>query len=208
MNERFIAIVGLIASGKTTLAKKLGEIMDLPVYYEQVIDNKYLDDFYKDQEKYAFPLQIYLLNKRFKQQQKLIWNNEGGIQDRSIYEDSIFCKMLCKDNKISIRDYETYIELFQNMSNFMKKPTLIVFLHVSPEESYKRLKGRNRKCEKGVTLKYLQSLYKYYDEFINEISSTIPVLKINYEKFKDPKEMATFIKNDIQTRKNIIEILS
>lgn len=58
--------------------------------YEPVIDNEYLNDFYRDQKKYSFTLQIYLLNNRFRQQQQIIWAGKGGVQDRTIYEDSVF----------------------------------------------------------------------------------------------------------------------
>tara|TARA_R110002050_G_scaffold99628_3_gene206506 strand:+ start:570 stop:995 length:426 start_codon:yes stop_codon:yes gene_type:complete len=81
-----LGISGLIGAGKSTLATSLGEVLGLPVYYEPVINNEYLADFYLDQEKYAFPLQIYLLNKRFRQHQQIIWQNKGGVQDRTIYE--------------------------------------------------------------------------------------------------------------------------
>jgi deoxyadenosine/deoxycytidine kinase len=58
---------------KTTLAEALALKLGLPVHYEPVIDNVYLKDFYEDMSKYAFPLQIFLLNKRFKQQQQIVW---------------------------------------------------------------------------------------------------------------------------------------
>lgn len=71
--ELFIGISGVIGSGKTTLAEALAKKLGLPVHYEPVIDNIYLQDFYLDMEKYSFPLQVYLLNKRFKQQQQIVW---------------------------------------------------------------------------------------------------------------------------------------
>ncbi len=71
--ELFIGISGLIGAGKTTLAEALAAKLGLPVYYEPVIDNVYLQDFYLDMEKYSFPLQVFLLNKRFKQQQQIVW---------------------------------------------------------------------------------------------------------------------------------------
>jgi len=92
--QLFIAISGLIGAGKTTLAKALAETMGLPAYYEPVADNEYLADFYADQKTFAFPLQIYLLNARFRQHQQIIWSGRGGVSDRSIYEDQIFAKIL------------------------------------------------------------------------------------------------------------------
>ena len=89
----FIGISGLIGAGKSTLAAALGEEMGLPVYYEPVADNEYLEDFYKDMKKHGFALQVWLLNKRFEQQQKIIWSGQGGVQDRTIYEDTIFAKV-------------------------------------------------------------------------------------------------------------------
>jgi deoxyadenosine kinase len=132
----FIGISGLIGAGKSTLATALAKELNLPVYYEPVIDNEYLADFYLDMQKYSFQLQVYLLNKRFKQQQQIIWEGKGGVQDRTIYEDSVFARMLRDSGHMDERDFRTYMELFGNMSNFMKKPNVIVHLDVSPEERY------------------------------------------------------------------------
>jgi deoxyadenosine kinase len=140
----FIAISGLIGAGKTTLAEALAEEMGLPVYYEPVVNNTYLSDFYGDQKKFAFPLQVYLLNNRFRQQQQIVWSGRGGVADRSIYEDGIFAKLLRDSGKMDERDYQTYVSLFQNMSSFMKRPNLIVHLDVAPEESLRRIKERSR----------------------------------------------------------------
>ena len=60
--DNFIGISGLIGAGKTTLAKALGKLLNIPVYYEPIIENEYLEDFYKDMKRYSFSFQIYLLN--------------------------------------------------------------------------------------------------------------------------------------------------
>lgn len=193
MENVFIGISGLIGAGKSTLATALGKRLNLPVYYEPVQDNEYLEDFYKDIKAHSFAMQVYLLNKRFSQQQVIIWQGKGGVQDRTIYEDSIFAKMLRDSGLMQDRDYNTYISLFQHMSNFMKKPNVIVHLDVSPEESMRRISSRNRGCESGITLEYLQNLKKAYDVFIVEISRLIPVIKVNYERFRTADEMAAAI---------------
>lgn len=201
--DKFIGISGIIGAGKTTLAKELGKIMDLPVYYEPIIENEYLADFYKDQKRYSFSFQIYLLNVRFRQHQQILWNGAGGIQDRTLYEDSIFAKVLYEDGMMEEREYITYLNLFKNMSNFMKKNTMIVHLDVSPEEALNRIKMRHRGCETGISVGYLTKLYDAYEEFLKEISKVMPVLRVNYSKFKTAEEMAKIIKDTYDKMNNI-----
>ncbi len=195
MEPPYISISGLIGVGKTTLAKVLGEKMSIPVFYEPVIDNEYLADFYADQKRYAYPLQIYLLNKRFRQQQEIIWGNKGAIQDRTIYEDTIFARMLKDDDLINPRDFETYLSLSSCLFNFMKKPDFIIHLDISPKTSMERIRTRNRDCEKNVSVTYLERLHMYYKSWIIEISKKIPVLIINYETYKPVDEVVETIEH-------------
>ena len=204
--DNFIGISGLIGAGKTTLAKALGKVLNLPVYYEPIIENEYLEDFYRDMKRYSFSFQIYLLNCRFRQHQQVLWNGTGGIQDRTLYEDSIFAKVLYEDGNMEEREYKTYLNLFKSMSNFMKKNTLIIHLDCKPEESLERIKRRARGCETGITLEYLQKLYNGYEEFIKQISKVIPVLRINYSKFKSAEEMAEIIKKEYESMQNVRKI--
>jgi len=199
----FISISGMIGAGKSTLATALAEKLELPVYYEPVIDNVYLEDFYKDMKKYSFPLQVYLLNRRFAQQQQIVWSGKGGIQDRTIYEDSVFARMLRDSGNMDERDYQTYTNLFENMANFMKKPNIIVHLHVTPEESFERIKMRNRGCESGVSLEYLRGLYDAYEVFLQDIARVIPVIKVDYNQFRTAEEMAEKISEEYARIQNI-----
>lgn len=203
MEKVFIGISGIIGAGKTTLATNLGKIFNLPVYYEEVIENTYLADFYKDMAKYSFSLQIHLLNRRFKQHQQIIWQDKGGIQDRTIYEDSVFAKVLRDSKLMEERDYTTYMSLFSNMSNFMRKPNVIVHLDVSPEESLERIKMRSRGCEVTITLEYLKNLHTAYEEFIQEISRIIPVIRVNWSNFKSDEEIAAKVLEEYSRMHNI-----
>ena len=171
-----------------------------------IIENEYLEDFYRDMKRYSFSFQIYLLNCRFRQHQQVLWNGTGGIQDRTLYEDSIFSKVLYEDGNMEEREYKTYLNLFKSMSNFMKKNTLIIHLDCKPEESLERIKRRARGCETGITLDYLQKLYKGYEEFIKQISKVIPVLRINYSKFKTAEEMAEIIKKEYESMQNVRKV--
>jgi deoxyadenosine kinase len=94
------------------------------------------------------------------------------------------------------RDYRTYLSLFRHMSNFMCRPHMIVYLDVKPERSMERIKMRSRDVESGVSLEYLTALYDEYSRFIQDISKTIPVITVDYDRFRDVEEMATMIERE------------
>ena len=196
LQDLFIGIAGMIGAGKSTLAKALGEHLDLPVYYEPVQDNAYLADFYRDTKRYSFATQIYLLNRRFQQHQEIIWRGGGGVQDRTIYEDAVFAKMLVQLELMDERDYDNYLSLFRHMSNFMCRPNLIVYLDVKPERSMERIKMRSRDVETGISLEYLTALYQGYEEFVTDISRTIPVVRVDYDRFRTAEQMAVAIEHE------------
>jgi len=196
LQELFIGIAGLIGAGKTTLAEALASHLGLPVYYEPVADQAYLEDFYRDTARYAFSTQIYLLNRRFQQHQEIIWRGTGGVQDRTIYEDAVFARTLVQQGLMEERDYQTYLQLFRHMSNFMCRPNLIVYLDLSPETSLERVKMRNRDVESGISLEYLSALRDNYESFIDDISRLVPVVRVNWEEFRDAETMATVIEKE------------
>ena len=194
--DNYISFSGLIGAGKSTMTKALGKEMKIPTFFENVKNIPILELFYKDMKKYGFLLQTHLLNKRFAQQQKIVWSKQGGIQDRSIYEDKIFATMLYKSKLMSEHQYKTYIELFENMSKFMQQPDFIIHLDIEPKEALRRIKLRNRSCEATITIEYLTALYNEYNIHNKRISKKIPIINVDYEKFKTPEEMAKMIKEE------------
>ena len=193
MENMFIGIAGMIGAGKSTLATSLAKHLGIKAYYEPVENNEYLADFYRDTAKYSFQMQVYLLTRRFQQHQEIIWRGESAVQDRTIYEDSVFAAMLAKSGLMEERDYRTYKQLFRYMSNFMCKPNVIVYLDVTPERSLERIKLRNRDVETNVSIEYLKNLYDEYQIFLKDISRVIPVISIDYDHFATVDEMAAVI---------------
>jgi len=202
----YIAISGIIGAGKSTLATALARVLRCPAYFESVGENPILPKFYADQQRYAFILQVHLLNKRFAQQQQIIWSRLPAVQDRSIYEDRVFAKMLTDSGKMSTDEFNTYCELFDNMMHFMERPTLIVHLDVTPEESLRRIRLRERGCESGITLEYLQALHAGYETFLAEISRKIPVIRVDWAKWHDAEAVAAAIKLKMENVHNISSI--
>ncbi|KAL9644756.1 hypothetical protein ABK040_012410 [Willaertia magna] len=153
--------------------------------------------------RYSFRLQVYLLNKRFEQYQQIMWSANGGIQDRTIYEDLIFAKMLMESGMMEKRDYDTYVSLFSNMCKFMKHNTMIIHLDVTPEQSLERIKKRSREMEKTIGLEYLQKLHKGYEEWLEIISKDIPVIKVNWSEFRSVEDVTEEIIRAYQKVHNI-----
>ena len=198
MNNPHIGIAGNIGAGKTTLTEKLTDKFNWKPVYESVVDNPYLKDFYNDMSKWSFNLQIYFLNNRFQNQIKLSKINEGFVQDRTIYEDKeIFAKNLRDLKLMSKRDWETYINLFDNMVQFIRKPDLIIYLKATTDTLLSRIQNRDRNFEKNIDPEYIHSLNIYYDKWITSLddNSTLIIKTDNFNIFKDTDKLNEIFKS-------------
>ncbi len=185
----FIGIAGNIGVGKTTFTEVVAKHFGWKEFYESVLDNPYLDDFYHNMSRWSFNLQIYFLKHRFSDQVNIMNCNYGAIQDRTVYEDvEIFAKNLYKMNYISERDWKTYVGLFENMVQFLKEPDLFIYLKASTDTLLSRIKNRNRDFEKTISPEYLHSLNISYDKWIDGIDKN-KVLIIDTDKFNIFKDI-------------------
>ncbi len=196
-----IGISGIIGVGKSTLTESLGKILSWDVVKEPVESNEYLCKFYEDMEKYAFPMQVYLLNNRFRQHQQMVWSGKSMVQDRTIYEDVIFAKMLHDGGLMEDLDFNTYVQLFNNMTNFLHRPDLIIYLDVEPLEALRRVRERSRSCETKMSLEYLTELRNGYEEWLKDVRDRIPVLKLDWDTYMDPEKVASLIKSALAAKR-------
>ncbi|GGB84211.1 deoxynucleoside kinase [Dyadobacter sediminis] len=162
-----IAIIGNIGAGKTTLTQMLGEYFKWEVMYEAVEGNPYLADFYQDMERWAFNLQIYFLNSRFAQVQKIRSATYSTvIQDRTIYEDAfIFARNLHDSGVLTERDYQTYLLLFETIIKTVSQPDLLIYLKADIPKLVAQIRKRGREFESDISVDYLQNLNNYYEDF-------------------------------------------
>lgn len=164
---KHIAIAGNIGSGKTTLAEKLSKHYGWLPLYESVDHNPYLRDFYEDMTRWAFHLQIYFLNSRFNQVREIRESEKTIIQDRTIYEDAhIFAANLHKSGHLNERDYQSYLELFNSMTSFVKPPDLLIYLKADIPKLVQQIQKRNRDFEFNIKLDYLKTLNEHYENWI------------------------------------------
>jgi deoxyadenosine/deoxycytidine kinase len=163
----YVAIAGNIGVGKTTLTRMLSEKLKWKSYYEKVVDNPYLSDFYGDMQRWSFHLQVFFLSNRFISQKEITEWPGSCIQDRSIYEDvEIFAHTLHKQGNMTDRDYKNYQELFAVMASYLRKPDLILYLRSTVDTLVEHIKKRGRDYEQTIDIGYLAELNDAYEAWI------------------------------------------
>jgi deoxyadenosine/deoxycytidine kinase len=184
-----IAIAGNIGSGKTTLTKMLAAHYGWTPRFESVDFNPYLADFYDDMERWSFNLQIYFLNKRFKDVVEIGKSDEVIIQDRTIYEDArIFAPNLHDMGLMSSRDFENYSDLFDLMMSLVKAPDLLIYLRSSIPNLVAQIQKRGRNYEQGISIEYLTGLNRRYEEWIAGYKSELLIIDADNVKFGNKPE--------------------
>ncbi len=164
-----IIIDGVVGAGKSTLAEKVSNKLNIPVFYELQNEetNTLLEEFYKDKKRWAFTLQIHFLNERFRMI-KEIHKNGGGILDRSIFGDRIFASMLHEDGYMTTEEFNTYSSLLNNMLEHSKDPTLLVYIDCDLETAVERIGVRGRQMEQSVDEVYWKRLNEKYTNWYSE----------------------------------------
>ncbi|MEQ7218279.1 deoxynucleoside kinase [Vagococcus fluvialis] len=203
-----IVLAGTIGAGKTSLSKMIAEELGSDVFYESVDNNEILPLFYEDPEKYAFLLQIYFLNKRFKSIKEAL-AHDNNVLDRSIYEDSLLFHLNADLGRATAQEVTVYEELLDNMMEELpfaahkKQPDLLVHIKVSFETMLKRIEKRNRPFEQ---ITYDSSLYDYYKELNSryekwyEDYNESPKMQIDGDKFD-------FIENPEAAKEVVAQVL-
>jgi len=183
MRRYLVSIAGNIGVGKTTLTQLLGEHLGWRTFFEQVIDNPYLADFYADMHRWSFSLQVYFFTHRFGMFQEMVASNVSCVQDRTVYEDlEIFARTLNRQGFLDDRDYQNYRTLFEKMIGFLPPPDLIIYRRASPEFLLERIRSRGRGFEQGITLEYLRGLHEAYEDWISRAATTMSVLTLDAEE--------------------------
>ena len=179
----FLAIAGNIGAGKTELTNRLSAELGWMAYYEPVIENPYLDPFYRDMTRWSFHLQIYFLSERFKAQVEIGKSSLPFIQDRTIYEDAeIFARTLHQQGSMTEVDYRNYVALFECMVSFLRPPDLILYLKASPAALMDRIARRGRPSERAIGIDYITRLNRAYEDWMERARHEMEVLEIDTER--------------------------
>ncbi len=180
----FIGVAGNIGVGKTTMTDIIARNFGWRAYYESVIDNPYLEDFYADMRQWSFHLQVYFLSHRFKTHKQMTESPISTVQDRTIYEDvEIFARNLYEMGYMSKRDWDNYSALFEIMTSYLKRPDLIIYLRASVDTLLTRIKKRSRGFERDISPEYIYRLNLSYERWIKREQEKSPVLIVETDHF-------------------------
>jgi len=193
LNRPFIWIDGIIGVGKTTAVEQIGKRLNFEILPEPV-NEELLKIYYEDQERWGFPFQVDMLNKKFALQLKASYGNnesKGSIIDRGLPGDRVFAKMLANSKKIHPMEWEIYEQSYNTFTQLLPPPTLLIYLDVTPEVAYKRIKNRAREAETEdlLPIEYLKNLSQQYRKMLEEFyygshpwSDWTDVWEINWNK--------------------------
>ena len=199
-----IAVAGNIGSGKTTLTTLLAKHYRYTPHFESVDDNPYLNDFYKDMQRWSFNLQVYFLNSRFAQLIDLKEKGKPIIQDRTIYEDAnIFAPNLNAMGLMTKRDFDNYLLLFGLMESFVSPPDLLIYLRASVPTLVAQIQERGRDYEEAIRLDYLSRLNERYEAWISTYDKgELLIIDVDDNNFHQSKEDLGMIIASIDAKLN------
>jgi deoxyadenosine/deoxycytidine kinase len=167
MNYHFIAVEGNIGAGKTTLSQLLSQYYNAKLMLEEFAENPFLTKFYENPKQYAFPLELFFLAERFKQQQELIKNTD--LFQSVTISDYLFtkCLLFAKVN-LPEEEYRLYQKMFDVFQQQLVTPDVLIYLHAPVSKLQSNIKKRNRKFEQSIPDEYLYKLQETYTSYIKQ----------------------------------------
>jgi deoxyadenosine/deoxycytidine kinase len=186
--KKFVAIAGNIGVGKSTLVELLCDHLAWQPFFEPVSENPYLADFYDNMRSWSFHSQIFFLTHRLRAHRQLLDHPTSVIQDRTVYEDAeVFACNLYNQNLIHDRDYSTYRDLYDVLTQFLPPPDLVIYLRASVPTLVDRITRRGRDYERQITSVYLAQLNELYETWIANFNLcpvlTVPADDLDYVSY-------------------------
>jgi deoxyguanosine kinase len=189
----FIAVEGPIGVGKTTLARTLARELGARLVLEDISGNPFLPQFYRDPDKQAFPVQIYFLLTRFKQQRELAQQDlfaQKTVSDYLFAKDRIFAALNLTPDEMAL-----YEQVYKLVDSTLPRPDLVIYLSARLPVLVERLRQRNWDFERYLSLEYLERVAAAYRDFFFYYDDA-PLLVVDSSEsdfVSDPEDIAALI---------------
>jgi len=167
MKYNYIAIEGTIGAGKTSLATRISTQYNAKLILEQFEENSFLPKFYKEPEKYAFPLEMSFLASRFQQLKDQLTTQDlfksFTISDYFINKSLIFAGKTLQADELAL-----YARFFNIIQSSLPRPDLLVYLYLNVDNLKKNIVKRGRSYEQDIEIAYLQKIQSGYFDYIKQ----------------------------------------
>lgn len=171
------SIEGNIGSGKSTLLAHLKKVSPELVFIPEPVDEwntfrdsagvTILENYYKNQSRWAFSFQMMAFITRVKQLRD-IPKGVVVIMERSVFTDrNIFAKMLYDSGKIHDIEYSIYLKWFDELVGDLRVDG-VVYVNTCPEVCAQRVQKRARPGEDPIEFEYLVNCDKYHEEWLRD----------------------------------------
>lgn len=196
----YIAFEGNIGAGKTTLAHKIAEDFNAKTVLERFADNPFLPKFYKDQNRYAFPLEMSFLADRYQQLSDDLAQfdlfKDFIVADYHIFKSLIFAKITLAED-----EYRLYRNLFDIIYKEMQKPDLYVYLYQNTARLLENIKRRGRAYEQNISAEYLDKINIGYLDYIkSQTDLNVLIIDVSDRDFVKKHEDYLFILDEIKKK--------
>ncbi len=193
----YLAVEGVIGVGKTSFARMLAEELGAEVMAEEVFENPFLVDFYKNKKRYALQCQLNFLISRYQQQQQLVKRDlfsQKIVSDYLFAKDAIFASVNLSEPELLL-----YEKIAAVLSSEIPRPDLVIYLQASTPTLLERIRKRDLGFEKPIDFDYLELLNKAYDYFFfNYIDTPLLVVKTDNIDFVNNPDHFTDLVSQIK----------
>lgn len=175
----YVAVVGSIGTGKSTLVRLLGERHGWTRIDEPVEENPYLSGVYQDLDGLALRVQAFYLGGRTRQHMRALEVSGPAVQDRCLYEDTeVFAATYHQLGAFDSIDLATLQTLYHALAELLPRPDLLVYVHAPLDVQLERIRGRGRDFEQTIDPAFLEALDRNYEAWIDR-QGWAPVLKVD-----------------------------
>jgi len=174
---QLVNVAGIIGVGKTTLTKKLSNLLGCKLLLEPYDANPFLPDVYAGRKELALDSQLFFLTSRIEQ-----LNHSALAAGQIAISDYIFDKeLIYAKQTLTVEQLKIYEKIYHPSVSKIAKPVLVIYLQDSVQKCLERIHKRNRPYEQEIEPQFLEALSCDYEKLFADWK-ICPVIRIQISK--------------------------
>jgi deoxyadenosine/deoxycytidine kinase len=167
-----ISITGPIATGATTLACRLADLVGWTTTLEADVEqtHPFFAHYNADPARYSFHNQVAFLRRSAEvhdQLRQLARNNTVYVQDYSPFEHTeVYAHVQHARGRLSEEEYREIQRLTQVIEPFYIRPDVLIYRPLHRQRLYQRIRERGRPSEQLIDLEFLEAIQQRFEQWI------------------------------------------